>query len=463
MRYHRIFAFIAKLFHAVLAYNVALGDAGETKLPTSADVRQRLGDAAAKLADLRNRPNDQRGDTYAADLKLAADTVLDLDGQLRTAQSLEAYDLQAAAWDAAVAQEERKGKGPQPTGPAAAFEALGYAARSLGEEAVNADGYREWAARSAGGEGSRMPELILERSLLSPELRNTLSGDDTDASLLRPTGSPATPTARQMRFWLRDVLTVQTTGLSAIPYVREENPATNETGATGVAEGELKPEVTMEFVDDTAVVKKIAAWIPATMEILADAPTLAGYINTRLVYMLKVREQAQIIDGAGSGAQLKGILQFSGVQTQPQVAGDIPATVAQAIAKVENVDLEANGVAMNPLDYWAGVSTRFSSQLDGDANGNAPYGTPPPTLWGLPVIRTRALASSGGSATGKAIVGDWAMGATLFDRMQATVRQSDSHDTFFIYNKVAILAEERIALAVHRPDAFVDVTIDTVA
>ena len=47
--------------------------------------------------------------------------------------------------------------------------------------------------------------------------------------------------------------------------------------------------------------------------------------------------------------------------------------------------------------------------------------------------------------------------------MQATVRQSDSHDTFFIYNKVAILAEERIALAVHRPDAFVNTTIDTAA
>ena len=100
-------------------------------LPTSTDVRQRLGDAAAKLADLRNRPNDQRGDSYAADLKLAADTVLDLDGQLRTAQALEAYDLQAAAWDAAVAQEERKGKGPNPLGPGAAFEQLTRDARSV--------------------------------------------------------------------------------------------------------------------------------------------------------------------------------------------------------------------------------------------------------------------------------------------------------------------------------------------
>lgn len=458
----RFIFFLSRLFGFLLAFNVLHGDAGETtlQLPSSADIRQRLGAAATKLADLRAKPDADRGDTYTTDLRNASAEVIDLDGLLRATQTAEAYDIQAQAWDDAV---QRAAKGPEPRGPQAAFEQLGHGYRSPAEELVTSDGYRDWAARAAGNTGERMPELPLERSLLSPELRATLSGDDTDASLLRPVGSPATPAPRQQRFWLRDVLSVQTTGLAAIPYVREENPATNETGATGVAEGGLKPEVTMEFVDDTAVVKKIAAWIPATMEILADAPTLLGYINTRLVYMLKVREQAQIINGAGSGAQLKGILQFSGVQTQSQVAGDIPATVAQAIAKVENVDLEANGVAMNPLDYWAGVSTRFSSSLDGDTSGTAPFGTPPPTIWGLPVIRTRALASSGGSATGKAIVADWAMGATLFDRMQATVRQSDSHDTFFIYNKVAVLAEERIALAVHRPDAFVDVTIDTTA
>lgn len=458
----RFLSIIARLFHSILSFNVLHGDAGETtlELPRSGELRDRAVAAGAKLAALRNKPEADRGDTHATDLRNAAAEVYDLNGLLDTAQRVEAYDLQALAFEHAL---QRAANGPEPTGPQAAFEHLTRGASSPFEDLVTSEAYTEWATRSRNGGSDAMPALELQRSLLGVETRNTLSGADTDASLLLPQGSPAVPVARQMRFWLRDVLSVQGTGLAAIPYVREENPATNETGATGVAEGGLKPEVTMEFVDDTAVVKKIAAWIPATMEILADAPTLLGYINTRLVYMLKVREQAQIIDGAGSGAQLKGILQFSGVQTQSAVAGDIPQTFAQAIAKVENVDLEANGIAMNPLDYWAGVSTRFSTSLDADAAGSAPYGTPAPTLWGLPVIRTRALASSGGAATGKAIVGDWAMGATLFDRMQATIRQSDSHDTFFIYNKVAILAEERIALAVHRPDAFVDVTVDTVA
>lgn len=433
-------------------------------LPTSADVRQRLGEAATKLADLRNRPADQRGDTYAADLKAASTEIYDLNGLLDATARTEQYDLQALAFQAAL---DAAANGPEPRGPQAAGQDFRGAAseyRTPARELVESDAYTEFAQRAANGSGSRMPEMKLERSLLSPEVRTLLDFAGADnAAFLVPNGQPIPPTPRQMRFWLRDVLSVQGTSLASIPYVRELNPATNETGATGVAEGGLKPEVTMEFEEDNAVVKKIAAWIPATMEILADAPTLLGYINTRLVYMLKVRETYQILSGAGTGAQLKGITSYANIQTQAAVAGDVPATIAAAIGKVENVDLEANGIAMNPLDFWEAAATRHATQFDGAAQGTAPVGAPAPYIWGLPAIRTRALASSGGAANGRAIVADWAMGATLFDRMQATIRQSDSHDDWFVYNKVAILAEERIALAVHREDAFVHVTIDTVA
>lgn len=71
-------------------------------LPTSADVRQRLGEAATKLADLRNRPADQRGDTYAADLKAASTEIYDLNGLLDATARTEQYDLQALAFQAAM-------------------------------------------------------------------------------------------------------------------------------------------------------------------------------------------------------------------------------------------------------------------------------------------------------------------------------------------------------------------------
>lgn len=418
--------------------------------PASADIRTKLGQAVEKLSDLRNTAPNQRGDTFAADLKQATAEIYDLDGMLRATQSVEAYDMQAAMW-AAAATNPPAGDSRGPSTRGAELGDNGH--RSVGGELITRDAYTEWAARSADGGGSRMPELTLERSLVSPEMRTLLdeSGGDNAAYLL-PVGQPIAPTPRQMRFFLRDVLTVQTTGLATIPYVRELNPATNETGATGIAEGAAKPEVVMEFEQDNAVVKKLAAWIPATMEILSDAPTLLGYVNTRLAYMLKLRETAQILYGNGLGPQLKGITLFSGVQTQGTVADDPAAVFAAAAGKVENVDGEANGVAQNPLDYWLMCAERHANQFDGQAVGSVPFGTPMATVWDMPVVRTRSVPEN------SAIVADWAQGATLFDRMQTTIRQSDSHDDYFVKNKVAILAEERVALAVFRPDFFVSCT-----
>ena len=280
-----------------------------------------------------------------------------------------------------------------------------------------------------------------------------------DASLLRPS-APRPPHPRRMRFWLATSWALRTTGLSAIPYVREENPATNGPAPPASPRGP-QARVTMEFVDDTAVVKKIRV-DPRHHGDPRRRPPSPATSTPASSTCSRCGEQAQIINGAGSGAQLKGILQFSGVTGPVEVAGDVPATIAQAIARSRTStsgqrrrDEPARllGVGVHPVRQPA--RRRHGRQRPVRGPGADPVG--------LPVIRTRALASSGGTNSGRAIVADWAMGATLFDRMQATVRQSDSHDTFFIYNKVAILAEERIALAVHRPDAFVSTTIDTAA
>jgi HK97 family phage major capsid protein len=129
-----------------------------------------------------------------------------------------------------------------------------------------------------------------------------------------------------------------------------------------------------------------------------------------------------------------------------------------AISLVELADGEANGMVMNPGDFWSQVAERRSTNFDGQAypTTGSPTAAPISGLWGIPVVRTRAMA------TLTSIVADWT-GAMIFDRQGVTIRQSDSHDTYFILNKVAILAEERLALAVFRPDFFVSTTLDITA
>lgn len=402
---------------------------------TSHDLRSRVLEAAAKVTDLRAKPADDRGDTFTTDLRSAVDQLHEADAMFEAARKVESYDAELSALAQAA---ERHANGPQ-----AAF--IDGEARDAGAQFVESDAYK-----NLGGEA---------RSSSPVEVRNLITGGSEGTSgsnLFVPQGTPYLSEGgiRRQRFFLRDVLPVIQTGLDNVPYIRELNALANEAANLNVAEASAKTEVTMEFERADAPIRKLAAWIQVTEEAFADAPTLRGYINTRLSYMLMVREEQQVLKGTGTAPQIEGITEVDNIQTQAAVSGDMPATIGTAIGKVENVDGFADAVAINTVTYWAGVVERHANQMDGDGAGNAPWGNAPATIWGLPAIRTRALASN------EALVGDFARGATLFERAGTTIRSTDSHASLFISNTLVVLAEKRIGLAVHRPDFFVDVTLD---
>jgi len=69
--------------------------------------------------------------------------------------------------------------------------------------------------------------------------------------------------------------------------------------------------------------------------------------------------------------------------------------------------------------------------------------------WRVPVVVSDAMTENG------FLVGDFTRAAKLYDRQEATVEVATQHADFFTRNLVAILAEERVALAVMRPDLLV--------
>jgi len=263
-----------------------------------------------------------------------------------------------------------------------------------------------------------------------------------------PVGQPYLADTRRRRLFIRDLIGVQQTGLATIPYIRELNPVANALSASTVAEQGDKPEATIQFTPDNAPVVVIATTIPITTQILEDAPTLVGYVNGRLIYMLEYREEDEILRGNGVLPDLKGIMTYSGIQTQSSAgAGNWAITIGNAIAKIELVDGYADGVAMNPATFWAMVTHRAAA-----GSGTFDAGTftqaPIQYVWGLPVVRTNAMAKD------QNLVGNFAMGATLFDRSQSGVRAFEQHSDYAKKNMVLLRAEERIALAVNRPDFF---------
>lgn len=399
---------------------------------TPEGLRTELLASADRLRGLRETPADKRSDTWDREVRYGVAEVNSLDAELK-AHSVPEIDPQ---------RDSR--------GPGAAFDSP-QQYRSAGQSFIESEEYTGKRGRSSGD------------YTVQGGVRNLLdSGLDPAAGpasgLFAPVGQPIPPQVRQRRLFVRDLLTVVPTTLNSVPYIREKNVVTNELGFAGVLEGAIKPEVVIEFDRDNAPIEKIAGWIPITSEIMEDAPTLRGYIDARLGYMVAIREEQQVLSGTGTAPQMKGIRNFSGVQTQAAVypavtAGtpaDVPATIGLALGLVEGVDGDADAIVMTPADFWQGLTTRYLNQFDGTEDShNVSLNANPRNLWGYPVVTTRA------ATTDEALVGSFRMGATLFDRQQTVIKTTDSHSDYFIYNKLVVLAEERVGLAVNRPDFFV--------
>lgn len=421
-------------------------DAGEAAVLTaeqvtdlaarSKDLAQSCIAAVTKVSELRAKKPDERGDTFNTDMRAAIDDLTAQDAMHQAVTRI----LREDADERQRAEDAKRGRGPDAaTGRHRDDDDVDR--RSAGQQVADSEQYQQFATR--GGRGSAEVEV---RALLT-----TSSGDGQAAGLFMPRGTPflLPGGVDRRRLFVRDMLSTGTTGLNSVPYIRELNPRANEGGATAVAEGAPKPEVTMQFEPADAPVRKIAAWIPVTTEILADAPTLRSYIDARLGYLLLVREEEQVLNGSGTNPNLRGIRQTTGLQTLTGPAGDNLTAIANAIRNVELVDGEPDGVAINPTDFWALITRRA-----GDGHYDLDPFMDPARMqpWGLPPVRTRSMEA------GRALVGNWRIGATLLDREETVIRVGEQHADFFTNNKVAILAEERIALPVHRPDFFVEIT-----
>jgi HK97 family phage major capsid protein len=325
--------------------------------------------------------------------------------------------------------------------------------RTAGEIVVANEEFTAWCQRNAGRQSGigDSPEVELRTIINNYETRALVAENDANGSSgMLPVGQPFLVDTRRRRLFIRDLIGVQQTGLAAVPYIREMNPVANALSASTVAEGVTKPEAKVQFTPDTAIVQVIAATIPITTQIMEDAPTLMGYINGRLTYMLEYREEDEIIRGNGVTPDLKGIITYSGIQTT-STGTDAAIRIGNAISLIELADGYADGLAMNPADYWAMMTARTSGsgQFDAAAFTNSPI----QYVWGLPIVRTNAMAAK------QTLVGNFAMGATLFDRSKSGVRIFEQHGTFAAENKVLLRAEERVALAVTRPDFFCVATL----
>jgi HK97 family phage major capsid protein len=271
----------------------------------------------------------------------------------------------------------------------------------------------------------------------------------------------------QRRSRVRDLFPTRTTNAAVIEYFRQTGFLTakgwsgnNASVVPDYANSKFsgtdgKLQSSMAFTGEQAPVRTIAHWEAAHRNVLADEPQLRSIIDNELLYGLRIHEDDQILQGTGTGEDLQGI-RNAGIQTYAWSTGATGDNKADAIRRAATLAYlayyEPTGVIVHPAD-WEDMELAKNSQGTYMLAVSVASGADS-RIWRIPVIDTPAIDE------GYALVGAFGTGAQLYDRESASIRISENHADFFIRNAIVVLAEERLALAVKRPEAFVQVHFD---
>ena len=257
---------------------------------------------------------------------------------------------------------------------------------------------------------------------------------------------------------IRNLFGAESISGNALKYfilgAREDNSAP----APGtVSEGGAKPQFHIVESSATVTLQKIAGWFYETDELLEDNAFLASALNARGLFELDARVEAYL---------LTTLLGTSGLGAATYAHGGTCSAddVFKAMMTVKSASgLDVDAIIMNPADYQR---IRLAKDGTGGTIGQyygggyfyGPYGNggvaQQPGLWGVNTIVTPTITS------GTVLVGNFKQGGSVITKAGSGARieiVTGDHDDA-IYNRVTVVVEERLGLAVRRPAAFVKIT-----
>jgi|GEM_PF-2074521 len=319
--------------------------------------------------------------------------------------------------------------------------------RSLGEEYVRSPQFKDFANKRTGKFSIEIPGLLSEHMK-----RATL----TTSGLTSIQKVPGVILVDTQPLRVADLFAQGTTASTTIRYTSESS-ITN--AATAVAEEGQKPEATFALAEADVAVKKLAVVGRVSDESLQDYEYMQSYVNSRLLWMIQQLEDTELLNGAG-GNSITGILSVGGIQTEAAAASATLAdAIHKAITKVASTPgfvQQPDSIVIHPTDWQTLVLTRdgnnqyyvggpFTGQYGaGGIQRNGP--------WGLTPVVTTAIAQ------GTALVGAFKVGAQIFRKSGLMIESTNSDASDFVYNRIAIRAEERLCLVPWRPKAFCKIT-----
>lgn len=226
---------------------------------------------------------------------------------------------------------------------------------------------------------------------------------------------------------------------NAITYFLEGAFETNGN-ITATEQNGKKPQASTSFASKTQALSKLAAWIKETDEILTDAPFLATEVQNTLMHQLGKVEDNYVINAIGS---TEGI----GAATYDGTTKTFADGILDAILKVKSDSAyDASVVVLNPADVYTLLTSKDDNkQYYGGgyfvgAYGNGAVGIPS-SIWGVPIFASSAVSQGSALVAAREAVKTWRKGG-----MDVSIAEENEDD--FLYNRVTLRAEVRLATAV---------------
>ena len=323
--------------------------------------------------------------------------------------------------------------------------------KSLGRMVTESAEYKAWLQRGrADGVTIRLDDIdgsdLLAAAKNFPTLERKLFSTTAGWAPESPR-MPGFVEAAARPIQLLDIIPLSRTGADSLTYM-EETVRTHAAAET--VEGAAYPTSVFTLTPRTSPVRKIGDSIPVTDEQLEDVPQVESYLEGRLQFGVRQRLDAQVLVGAGTGVNLRGLLNTVGIQTRARGADPIPDAFFRAMTQVRITGRAApTHIVMHPTNWETVRLLRGAGDI---YVWGPPSDVGPARMWGLPVV----LSDAGAAGTG--YVGsfspEW---VTLAERRGVEV-QIGYVGNQFAEGRRTMRADGRWAFVVFRPAALCTVT-----
>jgi HK97 family phage major capsid protein len=292
------------------------------------------------------------------------------------------------------------------------------------------------------------------RITLDVKVDTTIDGDYTGNVALSVLEPGVNRISRPIRR-IREISNVGSTTSKFVTYIQQTQNVTPGEGTLWVNEAGAKFNGQVKYEEISEEVKKIAAYIKVSKEMLADLAFVRSEINTELMEAIEQNIDYSLVNGAG-GVDLNGLLGNIPNFSAGTFAGTIPGANIMDLIRICKAQIEAANfvpthVVLNPEDVAKIELTKTST-------GEYTY----PAFWDANMrVAGLVVVSSNNITAGTMIVGDFTKFNIKFrEDMNMSVGYENDD---FTRNMVTILCEARLVSYIKGNDvnAFVESDIAT--